>query len=92
MPCTLAEHALVAGFLPTPPLSPKRTASLSRDLPEDIPQPVPMHTLHHREENSSVLSLAADERHIFSGSQGYDIYVSRSCIRLALVLRCEGMG
>ena len=74
MPCSLAEHALIAGLLPTPPLSPKQTASLSRDLPEDIPQPELMHTLH--QEDSSVLSLAADENYIFSGSQGYDIYVS----------------
>ncbi|KAF8574208.1 Zn-dependent exopeptidase [Ramaria rubella] len=32
------------------------------------------HTLHHQQK-SSVLSLAADERHIFSGCQTADIYV-----------------
>lgn len=32
------------------------------------------HTLHH-EQKSSVLSLAADVRHIFSGCQTADIYV-----------------
>ncbi|KAG8994336.1 hypothetical protein FRB93_001592 [Tulasnella sp. JGI-2019a] len=49
---------------------------LSVDEPAQCPQaPLPplTHTLHHKE--TSVLSLAADERWIFSGSQGMSIYV-----------------
>lgn len=68
MPCSLAEHALTSAALPTPPLSPKHTAFPDIDT---IPL---MHTLHT--EPSSVLSVTADEKHIFSGSQGYDIFVS----------------
>ena len=41
---------------------------------ELTPHPFLAHTL--RQEQSSVLSLAACSRHIFSGSQGKDIYVS----------------
>lgn len=44
-----------------------------------------MHTL--RQEESSVLSLTADERFIYSGSQGMDIYVSTfsSLTEIALI-------
>lgn len=74
MPCSMAEYALSAALLLTPPQSPpKRPASLSRDPPREAPKPALMHTLH--QEESSVLSVAADDAHIFSGSQGYDIYV-----------------
>lgn len=74
MPCSLAEHALTSALLPTPPLSPKPAA------PRDIDIPL-MHTLHT--ELSSVLSVTADEKHIFSGSQGYDIFVSHNFLRHA---------
>ena len=49
----------------TPPLS---SASI------DTPPPRLSHTLHHLQK-SSVLSLAADACHIFSGCQTGDIYV-----------------
>lgn len=71
MPCSLAEHVLPVSYPLTPPRSPK--ASLGQDLTRELPTPPLMHTL--RQEESSVLSLAADEKHLFSGSQGYDIYV-----------------
>ncbi|PVF99923.1 Zn-dependent exopeptidase [Serendipita vermifera] len=35
--------------------------------------PLLVHSLHH--EKTSILSIAADARHIYSGSQGQDIYV-----------------
>lgn len=43
--------------------------------PEHVP-PELYHSLHQK--RSSVLSLAADDKHLFSGSQGDDISV-RSC-------------
>ncbi|KDQ11164.1 hypothetical protein BOTBODRAFT_35706 [Botryobasidium botryosum FD-172 SS1] len=50
------------------------------------PQPRLAHTLH--QELSSVLSLAADERHFFSGSQGQDIYVwDRSTLQVKTTLQ-----
>jgi WD40 repeat protein len=39
---------------------------------ETIP-PVLVHALHH--DKTSILSIAADGRHIYSGSQAHDIYV-----------------
>lgn len=67
---------------PIPPHSPtyKWVASLSRNLRGGAYPPSLHHTLH--QEESSVLSVAADKRHIFSGSQGYDIYVSVDHIAL----------
>ncbi|KDR82660.1 hypothetical protein GALMADRAFT_58317 [Galerina marginata CBS 339.88] len=50
-----------------------RTASLSRNLQSDSPLPILIHSLH--ETRSSVLSLAANEQYIFSGSQNKDISV-----------------
>lgn len=44
-----------------------------QELKINTTHPLLAHTL--RQEQSSVLSLAADSRHIFSGSQGKDIYV-----------------
>ncbi|THH11663.1 hypothetical protein EW145_g494 [Phellinidium pouzarii] len=73
MPCSLAEHTLTAVLLSTPPRSPNIPASLSRDLAQSELTPPLMHTLHTK--LSSVLSVTADEEHIFSGSQGYDIFV-----------------
>ncbi|KAG8878994.1 hypothetical protein FRB97_002042 [Tulasnella sp. 331] len=61
---------------PTPPFPSWSQLELSADEPNQSPQaPLPplTHTLHHKE--TSVLSLAADERWIFSGSQGMHIYV-----------------
>lgn len=45
-------------------------------------------TLHHslQQKNSSVLCLAADSRHIYSGSQGYDVNVSRNDISVAATM------
>lgn len=48
-------------------------ASLSRDVQSD--EPTLLHSLH--ETSSSVLSLAASDKYIFSGSQNQDISVSR---------------
>ncbi|KAH9480318.1 putative di- and tripeptidase DUG2 [Psilocybe cubensis] len=47
--------------------------SLSRYLQSNVPPPVLIHSLH--ESRSSVLSLASNERYIFSGSQNQDISV-----------------
>ncbi|KAF8607063.1 Zn-dependent exopeptidase [Ceratobasidium sp. AG-I] len=47
--------------------------SLSRTPPPEAAAARLVHTL--RQEESSVLSLAADDRFIYSGSQGMDIYV-----------------
>jgi di- and tripeptidase len=49
-------------------------ASLSRDLQSAAVTPLLVHSLH--ETNSSVLSLAASEDYIFSGSQNKDILVN----------------
>lgn len=51
-----------------------------------------MHTLHT--ETSSVLSVTADENYLFSGSQGYDIFVSLNQLQhvRVVMLNCEGMG
>ncbi|QRW20092.1 Gly-Xaa carboxypeptidase [Rhizoctonia solani] len=72
--------------LTPPPTPPTRTihyacphlpnaclASLSRTPPPEAAAARLVHTL--RQEESSVLSLTADERFIYSGSQGMDIYV-----------------
>ena len=48
-------------------------ASLSRNLQSAGITPLLVHSLH--ETNSSVLSLAASEDYIFSGSQNKDILV-----------------
>ncbi|TDL23199.1 Zn-dependent exopeptidase [Rickenella mellea] len=69
MPCSMADRAIIS---PTSALH-STTASLSREPPGKAPIPDLVHTLH--QELSSVLSVAADEKHIFSGSQGYDIFV-----------------
>ena len=58
-------------------------ASLSRDLATDASVPRLLHLLH--EQNNSVLSLSADERHIYSGSQCEDISVS---VTNPLICRC----
>ena len=47
-------------------------ASLSRHLHADTPSLV--HTL--RQEDNSILSIATDERHIYSGSQNQNISVT----------------
>ncbi|CUA72557.1 putative di-and tripeptidase DUG2 [Rhizoctonia solani] len=49
-------------------------ASLARTSPPEAAAARLVHTL--RQEESSVLSLTADERFIYSGSQGMDIYAS----------------
>lgn len=51
-------------------------ASLSRTPPPEAAAARLVHTL--RQEESSVLSLTADDRFIYSGGQGMDIYVSLS--------------
>ncbi|KAG6909272.1 hypothetical protein DXG01_001334 [Tephrocybe rancida] len=51
----------------------RRPASLSRDLQTDGALPPLLHSLH--ELRSSVLSLASNSEHIFSGSQTQDISV-----------------
>lgn len=75
MPCSIAGLMTPPLSVLISPLSPlNQTASLSRTTPQETPSPDLLHTLH--QEESSVLSLAVDEKHVFSGSQGYDIYVS----------------
>ncbi|KAF8887175.1 hypothetical protein BD779DRAFT_1611627 [Infundibulicybe gibba] len=54
-------------------LIPAHPASLSRDLQSSASLPSLLHSLHELE--SSVLSLAANESYIFSGSQSQDISV-----------------
>lgn len=57
-------------------------ASLSRPLDDaEARAPRLLHALAQK--GTSVLSLIADERHIYSGSQANDISVSR--------VRCQGM-
>ena len=51
-----------------------QTASLSRDLQPHSSPPVLVHSL--RESHGSILSLAASQDYIFSGSQNQDISVS----------------
>ena len=51
-----------------------QTASLSRDLQSHSDPPVLVHSL--RESHGSILSLAASQDYIFSGSQNQDISVS----------------
>lgn len=66
--CTLRMPSPVSdtyNCLITPPLSP---------APTDAPPPRLSHVLLHQQK-SSVLSLAADTFHIFSGCQTADIYV-----------------
>ena len=50
-----------------------KSASLSRQLQSDASVPHLFHSLH--ETKSSVLSLAANDRYIFSGNQNEDISV-----------------
>ncbi|KAF8516831.1 Zn-dependent exopeptidase [Hysterangium stoloniferum] len=64
MPCLLSDSN---NSLITPPSSPGPPLS-------KLNSPRLTHTLHHNEK-SSVLSLAADSRHIFSGCQTADIHV-----------------
>lgn len=52
---------------------PEVTLLAMQELRVNTTHPFLTHTL--RQPESSVLSLAADSRHIFSGSQGKDIYV-----------------
>ncbi|KLO17294.1 Zn-dependent exopeptidase [Schizopora paradoxa] len=53
------------------------SASIGLDPPPTAPAPRLAHSLRQEDckTASSVLSVAADERHIYSGSQNYDIYV-----------------
>lgn len=53
------------------------SASIGLDPPATTPTPRLAHSLRQEDNKtaSSVLSVAADERHIYSGSQNYDIYV-----------------
>ena len=44
-------------------------------LESELAVPRHLHSVHQKD--SSVLSLASDSEHIFSGSQGQDIYVRR---------------
>ena len=53
-----------------------RTASLSRDLQPHSSPAVLVHSL--RESHGSILSLAASQDYIFSGSQNQDISVSQN--------------
>lgn len=63
-----------ARFLPTgSPGAHLRPASISRHAIRTLP--AHMHSLHQKD--TSVLSLAGDSDHLFSGSQGQDIYVRR---------------
>ncbi|KAJ8090465.1 hypothetical protein PM082_019063 [Marasmius tenuissimus] len=57
----------------SPAISPSPHPSLSRDLQSDNSLPHLLHNLH--ESGSSVLSLAANDEYIFSGSQNEDIAV-----------------
>ncbi|GLB38271.1 putative zn-dependent exopeptidase [Lyophyllum shimeji] len=57
----------------TPAGSPVPHPSLSRDLQSEASVPALLHSLH--ELRNSVLSLAANKEHIFSGSQSQDISV-----------------
>ena len=63
---------MTASQLPSP--SSRRPASLSRPLQSAHDQPRLYHSLFQK--NNSVLSLAADESNIYSGSQGDDVLVS----------------
>ncbi|KAF5315326.1 hypothetical protein D9619_006998 [Psilocybe cf. subviscida] len=67
-----------AGAIPHP--------SLGRNLQSDSPPPNLIHSLH--ENKSSVLSLAANEEYIFSGSQNKDISVwDKKTFQLKTILR-----
>jgi hypothetical protein len=57
----------------------EETLLAMQELRMNTTHPFLTHTL--RQEESSVLSLAADSRHIFSGSQGKDIYVRMTMTR-----------
>lgn len=67
-------------------------ASLSRDLQSSAASPSLVHSLH--ETRSSVLSLAANEDYIFSGSQNRHISVSLrlSGLNASQLGCCAGMG
>lgn len=52
-------------------------ASLSRPLTDEHEHPHLFHSLYHK--TNSVLSLCADEKYIYSGSQGDDILVCLIC-------------
>ncbi|TFK40678.1 hypothetical protein BDQ12DRAFT_679847 [Crucibulum laeve] len=68
------------------PLSPIPHPSLSRDLQSLDSEPLLLHSLH--ETHSSVLSLAANEKYIFSGSQNKDISVwDKATFKLTHTLR-----
>ncbi|KAF8967066.1 hypothetical protein BDZ97DRAFT_1804996 [Flammula alnicola] len=65
---------------------PHPSASLSRDLQSHASSPILVHSLH--ESRSSVLSLAANEDYIFSGSQNRDISVwDKKTFQLKSILR-----
>jgi WD40 repeat protein len=57
-------------MIPTPVQDPVDATHPSNTSTAD---PVLLHSLHH--EKTSILSIAADARHIYSGSQAQDIYV-----------------
>ena len=72
-----AEHAMAILSTPphTPPSKYATVHTLTHDyFQEEIPDPTLLHTLH--QQDHSVLSVAADDKYIFSGSQGDEIYVS----------------
>jgi len=60
--------------MPAAVLMRRHPASLSRNLQSHVSPPSLLHSLH--ELHNSVLSLAANEHYIFSGSQNQDISVS----------------
>ncbi|KAF9013391.1 hypothetical protein BDQ17DRAFT_1386947 [Cyathus striatus] len=66
-----------------------RPASLSRDLQSDHSAPLLIHSLH--ETRSSVLSLAASENYIFSGTQNHVISVRTQVLCHARQLTCNGL-
>jgi hypothetical protein len=67
----------------TGPDVPEETLLAMQELRMNTTHPFLIHTL--RQQESSVLSLAADSRHIFSGSQGKNIYVCAFALALCAV-------
>ncbi|THH23069.1 hypothetical protein EUX98_g8107 [Antrodiella citrinella] len=69
---------------------PPRSASLSRPLNPANENPALTHSLYQR--SSSVLSLAADSCHIYSGSQADDILVGRVWDKATFTLKATLQG